>query len=249
MLCKGLFTTLLGLEAIGLAAAWTNTLTKNFQTTSQTTCFSGLSVATWSQGGGIVQWRAANAYCDANGLALKVTGHSGAVTAANPVEAAEVSLVPQDIKYGSLRVVARAAATSGTCLGFFYYSNTATYPEIDMEIIRPTSGSSYELHFTVHPKSGGTDNQGGPSDTHWVHPLTFNPSAGFHEYRFDWTAGAVEFYVDGVYAKYMARNIPSVGGSIIMNHWSDGNSGWTGGPPSGDAFAVIRSASFAYDRA
>lgn len=71
--------------------------------------------------------------------------------------------------------------------------------------------------------------------------LAFNPSEGFHEYRFDWVEGSVEFFVDG---KRVGRFdstafIPTAPGKIILSHWSNGNPLWSAGPPAEDAKMVV----------
>ena len=66
--------------------------------------------------------------------------------------------------------------------------------------------------------------------------LTFDPTTEFHEYRFDYIPGRVFFYVDSeLVADMQGTEVPSVGGHLILQHWSNGNPLWSGGPPSEDA--------------
>lgn len=68
--------------------------------------------------------------------------------------------------------------------------------------------------------------------------LSFNPAQEFHEYRFDYLPGKVYFYVDSeLVAEMEGEEIPSVGGHLILQHWSNGNPLWSGGPPK-DAAAI-----------
>lgn len=71
--------------------------------------------------------------------------------------------------------------------------------------------------------------------------LPYDLSAGFHEYRFDWTPGTVTFYADSELLTVLSTENISYNnpGHIIMNHWSNGNQGWSGGPPSQDAVLTI----------
>lgn len=70
--------------------------------------------------------------------------------------------------------------------------------------------------------------------------LTFDPTAGFHEYRFDYLPGQVLFYADSeLIARMKGSEIPSVGGHLILQHWSNGNAKWSGGPPVEDAALTI----------
>jgi len=72
-----------------------------------------------------------------------------------------------------------------------------------------------------------------------VQPLPFRPDTMFHEYRFDWTPERVAFYVDGSFLYEMTRNIPTEGGSIFLNHWSNGDPAWSAGPPDQDTVMTI----------
>lgn len=70
--------------------------------------------------------------------------------------------------------------------------------------------------------------------------LTFDPTANFHEYRFDYVPGKVVFYADSTQLAVMSGNeVPSVGGHLILQHWSNGNPLWSGGPPESDAVLEI----------
>jgi beta-glucanase (GH16 family) len=72
-----------------------------------------------------------------------------------------------------------------------------------------------------------------------VQPLPFRPDGMFHEYRFDWTADRVAFYVDGAFLTEMTENIPTEGGGMFFNHWSNGDPKWSAGPPAADTVMTI----------
>lgn len=57
----------------------------------------------------------------------------------------------------------------------------------------------------------------------------------YHEYRFDWLPGSVKFYVDSVFVREMTTNVPNSPGRILLNHWTDGNPYFSGGPPTENA--------------
>lgn len=70
--------------------------------------------------------------------------------------------------------------------------------------------------------------------------LTFDPTADFHEYRFDYLPGKVLFYADSKALAVMeGAEVPSVGGHLILQHWSNGNPLWSGGPPTNDAVLEV----------
>ena len=72
-----------------------------------------------------------------------------------------------------------------------------------------------------------------------VQPLPFDPSDGFHEYRFDWSDSQVEFYVDGAWTWAMTHSVPTSPGHLFLNHWSNGDASWSGGPPPQDALFTV----------
>lgn len=70
--------------------------------------------------------------------------------------------------------------------------------------------------------------------------LTFDPTDGFHEYRFDYLPGRVLFYADSQKLAEMEGDaIPSDAGHLILQHWSNGNPLWSGGPPTQDALLTV----------
>lgn len=69
--------------------------------------------------------------------------------------------------------------------------------------------------------------------------LPFRPDERFHEYRFDWTKERVAFYVDGVFLYEMTENVPTEGGGLFFNHWSNGDPKWSAGPPTQDTVMTI----------
>jgi len=72
-----------------------------------------------------------------------------------------------------------------------------------------------------------------------VEPLPFRPDHNFHEYRFDWTANRVAFYIDGQFLYDITDHVPVEGGAIFFNHWSNGDPKWSAGPPTSDTVMTI----------
>lgn len=75
--------------------------------------------------------------------------------------------------------------------------------------------------------------------TFQLHQLPYDPSDGFHEYRFDWSPDSVSFFADGTLLKIMDKAIPSSSGHIVLSHWSTGNPEWSAGPPTEDAILTV----------
>jgi hypothetical protein len=72
-----------------------------------------------------------------------------------------------------------------------------------------------------------------------LHTLPFRPDLDFHEYRFDWLPGQISFYADNQLLRVMTEDIPDAPGHVVLNHWSNGNPGWSAGPPKEDAIFTI----------
>lgn len=49
----------------------------------------------------------------------------------------------------------------------------------------------------------------------------------------------MQFYVDGQFLYEMTENIPTDGGALFLNHWSNGDPRWSAGPPERDAVMTI----------
>lgn len=80
----------------------------------------------------------------------------------------------------------------------------------------------------------------GETDGFSVHQLPYDPSGGFHEYRFDWFQDRVDFYADGVLLKTLSgAGVPDSPGHLMLSHWSNGDPRWSGGPPEQDAVMTV----------
>lgn len=70
--------------------------------------------------------------------------------------------------------------------------------------------------------------------------LTFDPTDGVHEYRFDFERRGVSFYADGqLLATMDGAGVPVTSGHLLLSHWSNGNPKWSHGPPARDAQTVV----------
>lgn len=77
--------------------------------------------------------------------------------------------------------------------------------------------------------------------------LPFRPDDAFHEYRFDWSPYQVAFYADNQLLRVMTEDIPDAGGHMVFNHWSNGDPGWSAGPPAQDTYITISHAHFYFN--
>jgi hypothetical protein len=81
------------------------------------------------------------------------------------------------------------------------------------------------------------------TSTFRIQNLPFKPSDGYHEYRFDWTPERIVFFADGQLLQEFENTFdgdtPDAPGTLMLNHWSTGNPGWSGGPPAQDAVLTL----------
>lgn len=155
------------------------------------------------------------------------------------VNGSEIVSVRDDILLGSFRVGMKLSNSSGTCGAFFFYYNNSQ--EIDMEFLSHefnSSGGAVNL-VLQSPESVAHGNDAAGTSTYKVARLPFEPDNMFHEYRFDWTADRVAFYVDGGFLWEMTEQIPTEGGGIFFNHWSNGDPNWSAGPPDADTVMTL----------
>jgi len=97
--------------------------------------------------------------------------------------------------------------------------------------------NSYPVNIVLHSQASvATGFDAVKAGTWTVAYLPFDPTNGFHEYRFDFLSGVVYFYADGKYLTQMSgAAVPTDGGKLLLAHWSNGKPTWTGGPPKKDS--------------
>ncbi|KAL6786450.1 glycoside hydrolase family 16 protein [Trichoderma sp. SZMC 28012] len=158
------------------------------------------------------------------------------------IPVAELDSARKDLHYGSYRAGMKLTAVNGTCAAFFWYFNDTQ--EIDMEFlsrefdpVKKIYPANLVIQSEASRKAGYDASKTG---TFKVVNLTFDPTAGFHEYRFDYLPNRVLFYADSqLLAEMNGTSVPSGPGHIILQHWSNGNPLWSGGPPEEDAVLTV----------
>ncbi|KAI9698659.1 MAG: hypothetical protein M1836_003769 [Candelina mexicana] len=152
---------------------------------------------------------------------------------------AEVASVRGDMMFGSFRISMKLTNQSGTCGAFFFYFNNSQ--EIDLEFLSSQfNASASPVNLVLQsPASADAGFDAANTTTFDLYQLPFQPDAGFHEYRFDWTKDKVSFYADGQWLRDMSQAVPTDAGHITMSHWSNGDSHWSGGPPEKDAVLTV----------
>lgn len=102
------------------------------------------------------------------------------------------------------------------------------------------SDGTFPINLVIQsPASAEANYDAINTQTFRVNPLPFTPSSGYHEYRFDWTPERIVFFADGEplqeFENTFDGDAPDAPGTLMLNHWSNGNGGWSGGPPVQDA--------------
>ncbi|PNS19322.1 Beta-glucanase [Sphaceloma murrayae] len=183
------------------------------------------------------------------GLQLWVRGKDSLLRtesdASQSVRTGEIAVLRSDMLYGSFRVGMKMSSDSGTCAAFFWYRNDTS--ELDLEYLSRQLNSANvsspaPLNLVIQTPlsaSRGFD----ASDTPFFRPfpLPFDPSSSYHEYRIDWLPESVTFFADGtpLWSVTNVTVIPREPGHLILNHWSNGDEKWSGGPPERDAVVTV----------
>ncbi|KAF4965500.1 hypothetical protein FZEAL_10751, partial [Fusarium zealandicum] len=158
------------------------------------------------------------------------------------VPGSEIDTTRLDLHWGSFRAGIKLTATKGTCAAFFWYFNDTQ--EIDMEFLSREFDDDkgiYPINLVVQSKQSAEAGYDASKTGNYKRVnLTFNPTEAFHEYRFDYTPRQVLFYADSnLMARMEGSDMPSAGGHLILQHWSNGNPLWSGGPPAEDATVTV----------
>ncbi|KAH7041279.1 glycoside hydrolase family 16 protein [Microdochium trichocladiopsis] len=158
------------------------------------------------------------------------------------VMVSEVATANQHYTYGTYRASIKVTDVPGTCTAFFWYFNDTQ--EIDIEFLSydfNRNNKSFPVNLVLQSTESAQagHDASGTKDFKKVY-LPFDPTADFHEYRFDYVPGKVTFYADGKeLAEMTGDSVPTTSGHLLMSHWSNGNPGWSHGPPTQDAISTV----------
>ncbi|KAK2002164.1 concanavalin A-like lectin/glucanase [Colletotrichum falcatum] len=158
------------------------------------------------------------------------------------VPGAEIDSARYDVQYGSFRTMMKVPDIAGTCAAFFWYHNDTQ--EIDMEFLTREfnpSNNSFPVNLVLQSRASLEKGYDASSTGNFLRVnLDFNPTTDFHEYRIDYIRDKVTFYADGkVLGAMNGSAVPTKGGHLILQHWSNGNPLWSGGPPQMDAIMTV----------
>ncbi len=127
---------------------------------------------------------------------------------AGTYEGGQIETRTADHLYGSYRARLKLPDVPSSITGFFLYKQPDFEHEIDIEIMNSPCGT---IWFTTYA-SGEVSNT-------YETSLTFDPTAGFHEYRFDFYPGEVSFYVEGELLQSFGSGLPEEPMHLMLNAW------------------------------
>jgi len=120
----------------------------------------------------------------------------------------EIKSAAADHLYGSYRARLKLPDVPSSITGFFLYKAPDFKHEIDIEIVNGPCGT---IWFTTYAS-------GEVSNTHET-SLDFDPTADFHEYRFDLYPGEINFYVEGELLQSFGSGLPEEPMYLMLNAW------------------------------
>ncbi|KAI0180861.1 glycoside hydrolase family 16 protein [Hypoxylon sp. FL1284] len=158
------------------------------------------------------------------------------------VSGADIATTTLQYYHGTFRAGIKVTDVPGTCSAFFWYMNDTQ--EIDMEFLSSEfnkTNSTFPVNLVLQSKeSKDAGFDASKTDGFKKINLPFDPTAAFHEYRIDFLPGRVLFYADAeLLAEMNGAGVPSTPGNLQLSHWSNGNAGWSRGPPAQDATTTV----------
>jgi endo-1,3-1,4-beta-glycanase ExoK len=181
-------------------------------------------ISTWSDSE--QKYSASNVYLDtASGwVRLKINASPQGTKPVN----GEIASKRNNFLYGSYRASIKFDNIPGGVVGWFVYRTNEDLHEIDVEFL---TEDIKNVHFTLHHVQTDVDYKKCRID--------FDPTAAFHEYRFDWFANKVVYYIDGKKIDSLTKKVPDAACSIMLNFWSANIQDWGGPAPAKDAYMYV----------
>jgi len=146
-----------------------------------------------------------------NFIANNVSESGGVLSLALSAGAYDGAEIRSDerVRHRTVEARMRTPDADGSISAFFLYELVPSRnDEIDIEIL---NDGSREIWFTTWVADRQTN--------HTEHVLPFDPAAGFHDYRIEWTRKRVRFYVDGQLLEEFGSGIPRDAMYVMSNAW------------------------------
>ena len=164
--------------------------------------FDSFDEATWSKG----DHNLGRSYLDPNNVGAS-GGNLEVKLPANSLNGGEIR--SQGLYgYGSYTARMKLPNAPSSITGFFLYEPPDYASEIDIEIYNDTSR---RIMFSTYAGGKQTHTQ--------TMTLPFDPTSGFHDYRFDYSSNSVSFYADGKLMKQWKGGVPNKPMHLYVNAW------------------------------
>ncbi|KAJ5046724.1 uncharacterized protein L3040_003956 [Drepanopeziza brunnea f. sp. 'multigermtubi'] len=154
------------------------------------------------------------------------------VTTDGFTQSSQLNSVREDMLWGSYRALLKLPSVSGTCSAFFWYFNDSQ--EIDMEILSNQfnkNNNTFMINLVHQSPQSASQGFSVIGKDYQMPTLPFDPTSDFHEYRIDYLPEQIIFYGDSQVIGVMNTTVDPQPGHLILTHWSNGDKGWSGGPP------------------
>ncbi|MGH9503823.1 MAG: glycoside hydrolase family 16 protein [Terriglobales bacterium] len=145
--------------------------------------------------------------------------------------------------YGTYVWVARAASTSATPQG-----DGAAVSGTVFDVFNFIHDSETEIDFEYQGQSPSTlemTNYSTVSHSQSSSTAVSGADSSFHEYKFVWSAGKIEFLVDGKLVSTHTEHVPSAPAAVLINLWGT-NSSQFGGIATHGATSYLYVSSFSF---
>jgi len=187
----------IGVVQVGIFAGFASAGALNF-----TDGFDSFDESRWTKG----DHNLGRSYLDPNNIGVS-NGNLEIKLPARTLEGGEI--VSDDLYgYGSYAARIKVPNAPSSITGFFLYEPPDHASEIDIEIY---NDSSRKIIFSTYAGGRQTHSQ--------TMLLPFDPTVGFHEYRFDRAPGSVKFYADGRLMKKWTTGLPRHQMKLYVNAW------------------------------
>ncbi len=182
--------------------------------------FDSFDAARWTKG----SHNLGRSYLDPNNVSVS-NGNLAVKLPANSLNGGEISSNSL-YGYGSYSARMQLPNAPSSITGFFLYQPPDYNSEIDIEIY---NDSSRKVIFATYANGRQTHSQ--------TLRLPFDPTTGYHDYRFDYAPGSVKFYADGRLMKKWTTGLPRTSMKLYVNAWYPR---WLDGKmPTTDQFVLV----------
>ncbi len=214
-MCGALVFVLIGAIQVGLFAGLASAGALDFADD-----FDSFDTARWTKG----SHNLGRSYLDPNNVSVS-NGNLAVKLPANSLNGGEIYSNTL-YGYGSYSARMQLPNAPSSITGFFLYQPPDYNSEIDIEIY---NDSSRKIIFSTYAGGRQTHSQ--------TLTLPFDPTAGYHDYRFDYAPGSVKFYADGRLMKKWTTGLPRTSMKLYVNAWYPR---WLEGTmPTTDQFVLV----------